>query len=53
MQEQTNEQSPKRIGILLFNGMEEIDAIGPWEVFGWWTNHFPGDGRLGGDDLLR
>lgn len=32
------------IGILLFDVMEEIDAIGPWEVFAWWTSHFPGDG---------
>lgn len=24
--------------------MEELDAVGPWEVFAWWTRHFPGDG---------
>ncbi len=34
----------RRIGILLFDLVEEIDAIGPWEVFAWWTNHFPDDG---------
>jgi len=32
------------IGILLFDMVEEIDAIGPWEVFAWWTNHNPEDG---------
>jgi transcriptional regulator GlxA family with amidase domain len=32
------------IGIYLFDIMEEIDAIGPWEVFAWWTSHFPEDG---------
>ncbi len=32
------------IGILLFDVVEEIDAIGPWEVFAWWTAHFPEDG---------
>jgi transcriptional regulator GlxA family with amidase domain len=35
---------PRRIGILLFDGVEEIDAIGPWEVFAWWTHAYPGDG---------
>jgi transcriptional regulator GlxA family with amidase domain len=34
----------KHVGIFLFDSVEEIDAIGPWEVFGWWTNHFPDDG---------
>jgi len=34
----------RRIGILLFDLVEEIDAIGPWEVFAWWTSHFPDDG---------
>jgi transcriptional regulator GlxA family with amidase domain len=32
------------IGIYLFDVMEEIDAVGPWEVFAWWTSHFPEDG---------
>jgi transcriptional regulator GlxA family with amidase domain len=35
---------PRWIGIFLFDVMEEIDAIGPWEVFAWWTCHFPEDG---------
>lgn len=28
----------------MFDQMEELDAVGPWEVFAWWTRHFPGDG---------
>lgn len=32
------------IGIFLFDDMEELDAVGPWEVFAWWTQHFPEDG---------
>jgi putative intracellular protease/amidase len=35
---------PRRIGIFLFDMVEEIDAIGPWEVFAWWTHAYPGDG---------
>jgi transcriptional regulator GlxA family with amidase domain len=35
---------PRRIGVLLFDRVEEIDAVGPWEVFSWWTSHFPEDG---------
>lgn len=34
----------RHIGILLFDVMEELDAVGPWEVFAWWTRHFPEDG---------
>lgn len=34
----------RHLGILLFDGMEELDAVGPWEVFAWWTSHYPGDG---------
>jgi transcriptional regulator GlxA family with amidase domain len=32
------------IGILLFDGVEELDAIGPWEALSWWTMAFPEDG---------
>ena len=32
------------IGILLFDGVEELDAIGPWEVLSWWTRQYPEDG---------
>jgi transcriptional regulator GlxA family with amidase domain len=34
----------KTVGIFLFDLVEEIDAIGPWEVFAWWTHAYPGDG---------
>jgi transcriptional regulator GlxA family with amidase domain len=37
-------QSPRWIGIFLFDEVEEIDAIGPWEVFAWWTHAYPNDG---------
>ncbi|OEU86398.1 thiamine biosynthesis protein ThiJ [Streptomyces abyssalis] len=32
------------IGILLFPDVEELDAIGPWEVLAYWTRVFAGDG---------
>lgn len=35
---------PKHIGILLFDGVEELDAIGPWEVLASWTQTHPDDG---------
>jgi transcriptional regulator GlxA family with amidase domain len=38
------DEARRWIGIFLFDVMEEIDAIGPWEVFAWWTTHFPEDG---------
>jgi transcriptional regulator GlxA family with amidase domain len=34
----------KRIGIVLFDAVEELDAVGPWEVFGCWSAYFPEDG---------
>ncbi len=34
----------RRIGILLFHGVEELDAVGPWEVLSAWTQQHPGDG---------
>ncbi|MCX2933399.1 DJ-1/PfpI family protein [Mycobacterium sp. CVI_P3] len=34
----------KSIGIVLFDEVEELDAIGPWEVLSAWTHHFPDDG---------
>lgn len=37
-------QSVRRIGILLFPDVEELDAVGPWEVLSYWTRVFPGDG---------
>jgi transcriptional regulator GlxA family with amidase domain len=35
----------KHIGILLFDEVEELDAIGPWEVLAWWTQKHPEDGH--------
>lgn len=34
----------KHIGIVLFAEVEELDAIGPWEVLSAWTRQFPEDG---------
>lgn len=31
--------SPLRVGILVFDGVEELDAVGPWEVLAWWAEH--------------
>ncbi len=36
--------SPKVIGIVLFDGVEELDAVGPWEVLAYWTLNHPEDG---------
>ena len=34
----TNEPStfPHHIAILLFDGVEELDAVGPWDVLAYW-----------------
>lgn len=34
------------IGIVLFADVEELDAIGPWEVLSYWTRSFPEDRYL-------
>ena len=34
---------PRHIGILLFDGVEELDAVGPWEVLSYWTARHPED----------
>ncbi len=34
----------QHIGILLFPDVEELDAIGPWEVLSFWTRTWPDDG---------
>lgn len=36
--------TPRHIGILLFDGVEELDAVGPWEVLAHWTQEHPEDG---------
>ena len=34
----------RTIGIVLFDDVEELDAVGPWEVFAWWVRAHPEDG---------
>ncbi|WP_107772756.1 DJ-1/PfpI family protein [Nocardioides sediminis] len=34
----------RQIGLLLFDGVEELDAVGPWEVLSHWTREFADDG---------
>lgn len=34
----------RTIGIVLFDGVEELDAVGPWEVLAWWTRNLRDDG---------
>ncbi|MEU9885468.1 DJ-1/PfpI family protein [Sphaerisporangium sp. NPDC051011] len=31
-----NEALPYRVTVLLFEGVEELDAVGPWETLRWW-----------------
>ena len=37
-------EAVKHIGIVLFEGVEELDAVGPWEVLAYWAKNFPDDG---------
>ncbi len=32
------------IGIAIFQGVEELDFVGPWEVLGMWAGQWPEDG---------
>lgn len=34
----------RTIGIYLFPDVEELDAVGPWEVLASWAKHWPDDG---------
>ncbi len=34
----------KTIGIVVFTDVEELDAVGPWEVLAYWTRTWPDDG---------
>jgi transcriptional regulator GlxA family with amidase domain len=34
----------RTIGIMLFDGVEELDAVGPWEVLAYWASNWPEDG---------
>jgi len=35
---------PRTIGIFLFDDVEELDAVGPWEVLSAWCTFWPDDG---------
>jgi transcriptional regulator GlxA family with amidase domain len=37
-------KATRHIGILLFNDVEELDAVGPYEVLSHWTQQHPKDG---------
>ena len=39
-----SDDATRRIGILLFPDVEELDAVGPWEVLSYWTRNHPEDG---------
>lgn len=39
-----SDQPQRHIGIVLFDGVEELDAVGPWEVLAFWTRTHPEDG---------
>jgi transcriptional regulator GlxA family with amidase domain len=51
-------EEQRSIGLLLFDGVEELDAVGPWEVLARWTQEHPEDGwsicclSPGGADVL-
>ncbi len=34
---------PRHIAIVLFDDVEELDAVGPWEVLAHWARHYPQD----------
>lgn len=40
----TARPATKHIGILLFDDVEELDAVGPWEILANWTLTYPQDG---------
>ncbi|WP_405008507.1 DJ-1/PfpI family protein [Kitasatospora purpeofusca] len=39
-----SDETLRRIAILLFPDVEELDAVGPWEVLSYWMRKFPEDG---------
>src|SRR3954471_17082740 len=39
-----NPAARRHIGVLLFGDVEELDAVGPWEVLSAWTLQHPEDG---------
>ena len=40
----TREAGRRHIGILVFDDVEELDAVGPWEVLAYWTRTWSDDG---------
>ena len=44
MTTQAGRPASRHIGIVLFDGVEELDAVGPWEVLASWTQGSPEDG---------
>ncbi|MBO3086945.1 DJ-1/PfpI family protein [Cellulomonas dongxiuzhuiae] len=34
-------ESPLRVGIFVFDGVEALDVVGPWEVLASWARHSP------------
>lgn len=40
----TSTAAVRHIGLFLFDDVEELDAVGPWEVLAYWTLHHPEDG---------
>jgi transcriptional regulator GlxA family with amidase domain len=40
----TSPVAAQHIGILLFDDVEELDAVGPYEVLAWWARRHPEDG---------
>ena len=42
--DRTEPASRRHIGLLLFDDVEELDAVGPWEVLAYWTQQHPEDG---------
>ncbi|MBC3981551.1 DJ-1/PfpI family protein [Streptomyces sp. AC563] len=34
-----NTVTPVNVGVLFFEEVEELDAVGPWEVLGYWAHH--------------
>lgn len=40
----TDPTARRHIGLLIFDDVEELDAVGPWEVLSYWTLHHPEDG---------
>ena len=38
------EVASRLLAIVLFDDVEELDAVGPWEVLAYWTRNWPEDG---------